>query len=561
MQTIRLLILPLLFFAELFVAQKGKDEVYQQIIRTYAHLQINDTAALPQINRLIALAKKEKNPSQLTKAYHDALHYTPSENLKLQYADSAITAAHLSCRDDLLATAYMGKGIVYYFNFKQYRPALQEYIKAMSYAEKAEDFYLIHKIGYHLGVVKSYLGDHGNAIRHFEYGAAYFLAKMQKKSHPNILHNMRKGYYNSIRQLVICHQHLKNEVQADSLIGIGEKGVPDHPDFKLIRSYFHQSRGISEFRKGNYERSLEELDLALPEIERNGDFAWASVIYFYQGKNRLKLGQQQKAIGFFKKVDSVYRRQQFIFPELCDNYKLLMHDAQHRNHIDDAVYYATAHRKMENQISADVLYLSTVLFAEGFKSEKGRIAQSKRTMTIWFGMTLILLSLFFYQYYFEKETEKKYQVLVAPSYDAGDADSSALVKSNSGKFTLPEEIYNEIKKKMQVFEEKEQFLQTGLTEKMMADQLRTNTQYLSSFVNINKGVNFRTYLNELRIRYIAKQLSENPEYLKYSNNGLASQCGMGSRSTFSRHFFQVYGMPPQEYIKKCIKERKERDGS
>ena len=87
MQTLRLLILPLLFFAGLFVAQKGKDEVYQQIIRTYAHLQINDTAALPQINRLIALAKKENNPSQLTKAYHDALHYTPSENLKLQYTE------------------------------------------------------------------------------------------------------------------------------------------------------------------------------------------------------------------------------------------------------------------------------------------------------------------------------------------------------------------------------------------------------------------------------------------------------------------------------------------
>ncbi|MBU8882301.1 AraC family transcriptional regulator [Kaistella sp. DKR-2] len=558
MQMLRLLILPFLFFAELLVAQKGSHEPYERIIRTYAHIQINDSAALPQIRVLIALAKKEKNAAQLTKAYHDALHYTPSEDLKLRYADSAITAAHFSCKDDLIATAYLGKGIVFYFNYKRYRPALLEYLKAMRYAEKTEDHYLIHKIGYHLGLVKSYLGDHCDAIRHFEYGAAYFLSEMKKNPHPNILHNMRKGYYNSIRQMVICHQHLNNDKKADSLISIGENGIPLHPDFKLVRSYFHQFRGTSEFRKGNYRHSIEELDIALPEIERNRDFAWASVIYFYQGKNRLQLGQHQKAIGLFKKVDSVYRRQQFLFPELCENYRLLMHDAQHRNHMNDALYYSDVHRKLENQISADVIYLSSVLHAEGFKYEKGRLTQSKRIMTIGLILSLMLMAIFFYQYYLEKETEKRFRIMIAPSAFSGETPSAS-TKRRKGKFTLPQEIYDRIKEKMQDFEDGEQYLDADLTEKTLADRLRTNTQYLSAFINISKGVNFRTYLNELRIRYIAKQLSENPEYLKYNNEGLASKCGMGSRSTFSRHFFKIYGMPPQEYVKKCIRADREQE--
>ena len=431
----------------------------------------------------------------------------------------------------------------------------------MSYAEKTDDLYLIHKIGYHLGVVKSYLRDHENSIRHFEPGAAYFLKEMQKKSHPNILHNMRKGYYNSIRQLVNCHQHLKNNEKADSLISIGEKGIPDDPGFKLVRSYFHLGRGISEFRIGNYDRSLEELELALPEVERNGDFAWLTVIYFYQGKNRLKLGPQQKAMGFFQKVDSVYRRHQFMFLELCENYQLLMHDAQHRNHINDVVYYSNVHRKMENQVAGDVLYLSSTLHAEGFKYEKGKAAQGKRMMITGFILSINLLGMFFYQYYPENETTKRYEVLVAPSGSAGDIGSSAQVKTQPIKFTLPEEIYDQIMKKMMQFEEEKQFLQKGLTEKIMADQLGTNTQYLSAFVNISKGVNFRTYLNELRVRYIAKQLSEDPKFLKFSIGGLAAACGMGSRSTFSKHFFEIHGIRPQEYIKKCIQKRKEQDGS
>lgn len=559
MQPLRLLILPLLFFAGLLVAQKGSREQYERIIRTFVHLPINDSAALPKIRVLIALAKKEKNAAELTKAYHDALHYTPSENLKLRYADSAITAAHLSCQDDLIATAHLGKGIVYYFNFKRYRNALQEYLIAMGYAERTKDHYLIHKIGYHLGVVKSYLGDHCNAIRHFETGAAYFLGEMQKNPHPNLLHNMRKGYYNSIRQMVICHQHLNQDEKADSLISIGEKGVPEHRDFKLLRSYFHQFRGISEFRKGNYEHSIEELDKALPEIERNRDFAWASVIYFYLGKNRLQLGQREKAIPLFKKVDSVYLRQNFMFPELCENYKILVQDARHRKLMNEALYYSDVHRKLENQISADVIYLSSVLDAEGFKYEKQKLTESKRMITVWSVLGMTLLALFFLRYYYlQKETEKRFRVMVAPS-GFSDGTSGAGTQRRAGKFTLPQEVYDKMREKLQHFEDMEYYLEADLTEKTVADRLWTNTQYLSAYINISKGVNFRTYLNELRIRYIARQLSENPEFLKYSNDGLASKCGIGSRSNFSRQFSKIYGMPPQRYIKKCIQANRERE--
>ncbi|MCW4452445.1 AraC family transcriptional regulator [Kaistella sp. BT6-1-3] len=235
-----------------------------------------------------------------------------------------------------------------------------------------------------------------------------------------------------------------------------------------------------------------------------------------------------------------------------------MHDAQHRNHMNDAVYYSEVHRKIENQISADAIYLSSVLNAEGFKYEKGRLTESKRMMTIGLILSLILLALFFYHYYLEKETEKRFQLMLAPSALSGGT-LSAVIERRTGKFTLPQEIYDRMHEKMQQFEDRQQYLEAGLTEKILADRLRTNTQYLSAFINISKGVNFRTYLNDLRIRYIAKQLSENPEYLKYNNDGLASKCGMGSRSTFSRHFSKIYDMPPQEYIKKCIKADTERE--
>ncbi|MDQ0477269.1 hypothetical protein [Chryseobacterium sp. MDT2-18] len=181
------------------------------------------------------------------------------------------------------------------------------------------------------------------------------------------------------------------------------------------------------------------------------------------------------AIGLFKKVDSVYRRQQFIFPELCENYRLLMHDAQHRNHMNDALYYSDVHRKMENQISADVIYLSSVFHAEGFKYEKRRLTQSKRMMTIGFVLSMILLAVFVYQYYLEKEAEKRFRVMIAPSAFSGET-SSAGTKRRKGKFTLPQEIYDRMQEKMQHFEDGEHYLDAEQTKKKLADQLRTNTQ-------------------------------------------------------------------------------------
>ncbi|HCR76815.1 MAG TPA: AraC family transcriptional regulator, partial [Chryseobacterium sp.] len=72
---------------------------------------------------------------------------------------------------------------------------------------------------------------------------------------------------------------------ADRLIEIGKREIYQNLDFVQLRSYFLKSKGISEFRKGNYEQSIADLNRALPELLKVNDFAWISVIYFYLGKN------------------------------------------------------------------------------------------------------------------------------------------------------------------------------------------------------------------------------------------------------------------------------------
>lgn len=139
----------------LFGQQERKIE-YRSIRKAYELKRKNDSTVLPDVERYIKLAKKNRNDIQLVQAYKDAVLFSPSAWVKLKYADSTLAAAQRTKDNELITSAYLGKGIIYYFDFRKYRLALNEYLKADKYANNVKDQYLKHKVVYHIGVVKSF---------------------------------------------------------------------------------------------------------------------------------------------------------------------------------------------------------------------------------------------------------------------------------------------------------------------------------------------------------------------------------------------------------------------
>jgi len=544
----RLFILLLVFSAELWVAQRTDNAAYHQIRNKYAQLQVNDTTALPYVDLLITLAKKEKNYSELTYAYQDALNFEPSEYRKMLYADSTITSAQHSCNNDLIASAYLGRGIVSYFNFKDYQPALDDYMKALSYARYSSSPYVKYKILYHLGVVKSYLGSYDEAIGYFDTCSAFFQQELVKNPSPNILYNMRKGYYNSLHQLVNCYQQMGDNDTADHLIDIGEREIPKNLDFIQLRSYFFKSKGISEFRKGNYEQSIADLNLALPELMRVNDFAWVSVIYFYLGKNKLAQHQQQESFSFFRKVDSIYQKHHFLFSELTENYQILMENARKKSNIDEMLSFANTLHEIEKINMEDRHHLSTRFEVERINIEYASIAQRNRNILAGVVVVSMLLLVFTVNTYLEKKPEKTYgMVLAGVGIDIEELEPDISLP----KWTLSAEIRNRIRKNLQKFEDEKEFLEPNLTLKKIAIRVGTNANYLSAYINTEKGMHFNRYLSELRISYIAELLAEDPIAAHQKTEVLAKLCGIASRSNFLKLFSEIYGMPLQEYQHQC----------
>ncbi len=119
------------------------------------------------------------------------------------------------------------------------------------------------------------------------------------------------------------------------------------------------------------------------------------------------------------------------------------------------------------------------------------------------------------------------------------------------KSTLSAEIRNRIRKNLQKFEDEKEFLKPNLSLKKIAIRVGTNPNYLSSYINTEKGMHFNRYLSELRIKYIAELLAEDPIAVHQKTEVLAKLCGIASRSNFLKLFSEIYGMSLQEYQRQC----------
>lgn len=549
------------FLAVLFYSQ----DTYEGLRDKYWKFDENDSRALLLINKSIKKAKFEKNDKELFQAYKDAIVFSPDS--KMVYADSSLSIAKKINDNDLIADAYLGKGAIYYFNERKYQNALDEYLKAYEYVKDSKNEYLKNRNLYHIGVVKSYLGYHTEALGIFEQCISFFETKIGGDIADNLVFNNTKGYLNSLHQAVVCYQSLNKDAQADQLLAEAIKKTPNIKDFNLERSYFKKSQGVSQFKKKNYAKAIEYFDAALPELIKVNDFTWVSYIYFYKGKSYELTGNKLLEVENYKKVDSIFNKNKFILPELRSNYEELIDYYKKSSNHKEELYYTNQLLKADSIISADFKHLSTRIYRE---YDTKQLLETKEDLEksnsynkffLFLSLAVIIVLVFVINYRIRKQrkVQKTYQELLIKIENEAKTDKEEIVVKTevasgdkSIKFdpSIVEKLLADIKK----FEDENGYLEQGLTLKKLAEHFKTNTSYLSQVINEYKGSNFNSYINALRISYATQKIYHDREWRKYSIEHIASAAGFSNRQSFSNIFLEQNGIRPADFIKKRIKE-------
>ena len=520
----------------------------------YDHFGENDVRAFEQINPYIEKAKKENNFPELFQAYKDAVSFTPDH--KLDYADSLVATAALTGNGDLIATAFLTRGTVYYFNHKKFQPALDEYLKAWSYAKNSKNQYLYYKNLYHLGVIKSYLGYYEESLGIFKQCEVFFNRERQAESSPNQLFNSKKGYLNTLYQMGMSLIEMQQIVKAEQLV---EKGLVEcgaEADFYLERSYFHQLKGIIAYHQKRDSSAILALDNSLAGLERKKDFTSASIVYFYLGKSYQRLHQEEKAMGEFKKIDSIFTSHHFILPQVRESYEILINHYRDLQDKPLELYYTTQLLKADQILATDFKYLASKLHKE---YDTGDLVAAKRRLetsishiyllAVVLGIALVYVILVLFQ---KKSngfllTFRKDQTMAASDFIPIN-DLVVMHKQSSKNTKVSDEVVAVILVKLAALEKNHFYLEKGMTLHKLAGKLSTNSTYLSLIIKEHRGLFFNAYLKKARIEYVTMKLRESKVWQHYSVETLAKECGFADRTNFSRAFKAHNQVSPVEFI-------------
>jgi len=515
--------------------------VYAQVQDYYDLIfeQIEENEGLPQqriyLNAYLQRAKSERNYDEIVNGYRLFSYYRP-EKEALQYGDSMIWISEKSENSLLKADAYLSKGILYY-RYKKYKPALDLYLKSLSHLEKSDDEYLYFKIVYNLAQVKNYLGYYEEAIVHYKDCIEYF----RKEN--------KRGYLNSLHALALCYSRLGDFAKSNEVIELGKSEAE-----KLsvnMEAYFNLLLGINSSYLNDYHTAIRLIGESMRVMEGSRDFAQIAMGNFYLGKSHWVLDKREKAVGFFRKVDEIFERHNYIQPQLREAYYYLGQYYQEMGNTDSVNYHLSKLAKANWQYEKEYLLLTPRILKEydfaQFQKENYALKDSlqKREKDKWWiligfaGSVIICCAL--YGHCIKGERKK----------EAGKIN----VKEKS--IELNESVLSNLEEQLYKFEKSGKFLKKDWTQAQVAAAFDSNVAYLKEAVRKLKNKTFSAYINDLRIEYLLELLEKDRKVRYYNNKSLAKEVGFSTTSRFTKAFKVRTGISPTEYLEE-LRSRPER---
>lgn len=535
------------FLISISVLIGGQD--FSEYRSQYDRFEENDAHAFRFLQPYIALARSENNNRELFQAYKDAIYFTPHH--KVAYADSAIASALRSKDSTLIATAYLTKGTVYYFTLLKYQPALGEYLKAYRYSKPSKDNYLHYKILYHIGVMKSYLGYHHEALALFQKCLDYFSTPQILPEPPNMHHNRQKGYLNALRQKAAIEVRQSPSEATAALIDQGLRESAVSPDFNDEHHCFYLLKGILAYHQNRPTDALSALAMARRGLLKKKDIANILLLYYYTGKTKELAGEPHQAILDFARVDSVFTRQHFILPEVRDSYDYLIGYYERQGDRKKQRVYTLQLLHAEKQLRTDFKHLAGTLFREYDSDTPTTLAEGRSdsgngfSLFLWsIAIVMVLASLPIVL----SSTGKK--ILDTAVRKCTGRNTIVKPPPSHSSVTISEEVAAAILKNLEILEQQHFYLQQGMSLRKLAPMLHTNSSYLSKIIKDHRNRSFTAYLKEMRILYATKMLKDNRKWRQYTLNGLAKSSGFSDRTNFSEAFHEYHHEKVQDFIRR-----------
>ncbi|SHJ47640.1 AraC family transcriptional regulator [Aquimarina spongiae] len=526
---------------------------YQFLLKKYdTFIKSHPQKAEPFARAILIKIKKGNDANNTAKAYrliartHEG---NPSQFIK--YIDSAIVYSKHTNNKYFPTSLYVNKG-VFYENRGFFNKALDSYIKGLSSAQNKNDKDYEMIIKHNIAILKRNLGKYKEAKSLFKECLIYEKNKLRNSGKDSI------GYLTTLAELTATYRDNKEIDSAYQLNAKGikmSKGKPNHYLFKL-------NEGIIQYYRKEYDDAIITLSITLqgflsPENEFYDQSYNVIDTYLFLGKSHAALSENEISISYYKKIDSLTKKTNYLVPEIRSAYIGIIDHYKSQGDQKNQLHYINRllsndsilnqrFRKLNNKLIKD--YDTPILLSE---KEKIIVELSNKKKQSYYGLlllattTLIITTLLIFNYKKKKQYRIRFEELMKEKLVV----EKNIHSNKSNSIGIAEDVVQKILHGLDNFEKNKDFLKPSITSGILATKLNTNSKYLTTVIKYYRKKRFLPYINDLRIEYIIEQLKIEPKLQKYTIKALAKEAGFNSTEVFSTSFFKKTGIYPSYFIK------------
>ncbi len=361
----------------------------------------------------------------------------------------------------------------------------------------------------------------------------------------------RKNYQKSIRYIAAAQSHFNlSKVNLDFFTAENE-----------------QLTGLNYFHTGAYEKAMDHYRKALAMAGKAPDNYVTGLIYNGMAAVYLKQDDLANTAEYLEKAKNVaktsnYPRLKIEINGTSRDYYAKLDDRKKTASVQQESDTLTQSLDEKERAFIDDSYAKLEHKAE--KAERDSSSKSRLLLAGTFLLTGCSFAFFRYRKRQIRNTERISRLLqeyekrnLTADEIPGPEPASQLMpvkwestdKQSVENAVMTPETGQKILRQLREFEESVLFTDRNMSLPFLAAHLGTNIKYLSHVINRYKEKDFNNYINELRIRYIIRQLQGNPEFRKYKIATLADESGFSSANKFTTVFKKVTGIPPSVFIR------------
>jgi AraC-like DNA-binding protein/tetratricopeptide (TPR) repeat protein len=534
-------------------------------LKKYSYLELADKVVTnmtkdPLINKKnyiyaysdLLKAIKENNSEEIFYGYLLMSSAIPDFKLAMKYSDSACSMTHAKMKN-LISRAFYEKGYLYYRK-KRLKEALNCFLIASNDSINPSK-YLQNRISYAIGMIKNTQGDYPEALAIYKKCEA--TARINKL--PNYLVYLfgLAEVYNRTNNISLSEKYTNTGINLRTKDDSGELYYP----------YFIANQGKNEYKRKHYNKAITDLNSSIAIFKKSDDYSNHAENSFFIGECYREQHLDEKAMQYYKKVDSVFTAKNDIYPIIIPAYEHLIAYYKKKQDYQQVIFYSDQFIKADKVMNDNYKYIASKI-AKTYDIQKviaGKQAiiselNSDKKMSTYTIITLIgllLLTILFLYNYSKKKQKELFFAYKAKEEKVKKEKETEKVQSieNSKKIKttdIDEKIITNILESLQRFEKELQFLKKEYNKDLLATECNTNSSYLSRVLNDIKCTTFTLYINSLRIEYIIKKLETEKIYLEYTIQYLSEISGFNSVETFARAFKEHTKMNPSKFIKQLI---------